>query len=337
MRHLRRRGFTLIELLVVIGMIVLLATILLPMVNHAYSQANRASMAADLLVISQALEAYKADFGDYPRIDRNPPPNLPTVIGAPLLCWALVAPGPAISTSAITDGGSQLVMQTNPGDGADGPGFRIRGTTGPIKGPYLPPDRFRIGTQVGGVVYSPGAGPTNISKAVFNNAEDVLADRNNSPILYFPATRNVAASSSPNGFVKPKYIAPIGSLAPTPAQQPAVFYFDDNAVYLGPGAAPSPPYNSGFPSGNPANLTNTGNARTAANGWMVMSYRLGDINYNGVIDPGEVPITTGPYLLWSPGPDTVFGNDDDVMCDGTQLQQVTGLLPPALTRLLAQK
>jgi prepilin-type N-terminal cleavage/methylation domain-containing protein len=55
MRHLGRRGFTIIELLVVVGMIVLLATILLPMVNHAYSQANRASMAADLLLLPPAL------------------------------------------------------------------------------------------------------------------------------------------------------------------------------------------------------------------------------------------------------------------------------------------
>jgi hypothetical protein len=36
-----------------------------------------------------------------------------------------------------------------PGDGADGPGFRVRGTIGPVKGPYLPPDRFLIGTADG--------------------------------------------------------------------------------------------------------------------------------------------------------------------------------------------
>ena len=60
----------------------------------------------------------------------------------------------------------------------------------------------------------------------------------------------------------------------------------------------------------------------ATGGWAVMAYRLGDINYNGKIDNGEVAITTGP--------DMIFGNDDDVMCDGTQLQQIQGPLPPSL-------
>ena len=55
-----RRGFTLLELLIVIGIIVLLATILLPMLQRVHTQARRTSMAADLEIISQALEAYKA-------------------------------------------------------------------------------------------------------------------------------------------------------------------------------------------------------------------------------------------------------------------------------------
>lgn len=75
--------------------------------------------------------------------------------------------------------------------------------------------------------------------------------------------------------------------------------------------------------GNPANLTRGANDA----GWAVMAYRLGDIDYNGRIDNGEVPVTTGPFLLWAAGPDTIFGNEDDVMCDGTQLQQTQGPLP----------
>ena len=78
--------------------------------------------------------------------------------------------------------------------------------------------------------------------------------------------------------------------------------------------------------GNPANLTRGSNANPLA-GWRVMAYRLGDTDYDGTIDHGEVPVSTGPYLLWSPGPDQIFGNDDDVMCDGAQLQQVNGPLP----------
>ena len=317
MRHIGSRGFTLIELLVVVGMIVLLATILLPMVNHARTQAMRTSMAADLMVISQALEAYKGDFGFYPQINRNPSPNQPApnagpLTGAALLCWALVAPGPAISPNSVT-----------PGDGADGPGFRLRGTVGPIKGPYLPPDRFLIGTVDGGgmvhtpntIILSPG------QKAAFNDNEDVLADRSYSPILYFAVTKGALANSSPNGFVKAVYVPPPpAGDPPIPAQNPAVFIFDDNHVYMD--VSHLFPYNE-FNNGNPNDLTRGLNKI----GWRVMSYRLGDSNYNGVIDPSEVPVTTGPYLLWSPGPDQYFGDDDDVMCDGTQLQQVTGMLP----------
>ena len=300
MRHLRRRGFTLVELLVVVGMIVLLATILLPMVNRAYVVANRSAMASDLMVISQAIEAYKGDFGDYPQIYRpitDPGNNYIPMQGAAALCWSLVAPGPASSNDP-----------NNPGDGADGPGFRIRGTIGPVKGPYLPPDRFLIGTADGeGLVHPPGL--LNGTKTSFNNMQDVLADRMGSPIVYFPATHGVSPTSPPNGFVKPKYEIPYPKVARSSLPHPAVFNFDDNGAYLTPGANAS----------NPANLTR--------GGWPVMSYRLGDANCDGTIDNGEVAITTGPYLLWSAGPDMIFGNDDDVMCDGTQLQQVTGPLP----------
>jgi hypothetical protein len=83
------------------------------------------------------------------------------------------------------------------------------------------------------------------------------------------------------------------------------------------GLRSGPPGQQGYY--NPADLTRYG--------WRVMSYRLGDLNYNGVIDATETPVTTGPYLLWSAGPDGVFGNDDDVLCDGAQLQQVLGPLP----------
>src|SRR6185312_10355294 len=123
----RRRAFTLIELLVVIGIIIALAALLLPAVHRAYLAAQRTAIAADLQVIANALDAYRNDFGDYPRPggkskfsglagalpDANG--NLPggaVVSGPQILCGALVAPGPASE------------------DGKDGPGFRLRGVTG---------------------------------------------------------------------------------------------------------------------------------------------------------------------------------------------------------------
>src|SRR5208282_2966308 len=62
-----RKAFTLIELLVVIGIIAILAGILLPAVNHMRKIAQLDGQRADFQSISTALEAYKADFGDYPR------------------------------------------------------------------------------------------------------------------------------------------------------------------------------------------------------------------------------------------------------------------------------
>src|SRR4051812_7886736 len=82
----RSAGFTLVELLVVIGIIMTLAAILLPALNTAYRNATRARMAGDLQAIVTALEAYKADFGDYPRTyawNSLPPPTNPAIPNVP--------------------------------------------------------------------------------------------------------------------------------------------------------------------------------------------------------------------------------------------------------------
>src|SRR3954451_15033181 len=101
----RRGGFSLVELLVVIGIIVLLFSIATPIILTARRNAERVRTQADLNTIATALDAYKAEFRDYPR----PDPSNPRV---PVLAWALVGPW-----AAVVEGG-------NPGDGADGPGFR---------------------------------------------------------------------------------------------------------------------------------------------------------------------------------------------------------------------
>src|SRR5438874_1992524 len=63
------RAFTLVELLTVIGIIVLLMALGLPALFKAWRSSQRAKGAADFQIIGSALEAFKQDFGDYPRVD----------------------------------------------------------------------------------------------------------------------------------------------------------------------------------------------------------------------------------------------------------------------------
>src|SRR4051812_12379949 len=112
-----RRAFTLVELMVVMGIIALLAGLLLPMLFRSLRQGKRIRLAADLQALEAGLNAYKTDFGDFPRFPMGFDPTNPdtaTDRGARLLCRALLGPGPAVGAAGTAF------------DGADGPGFRVR-------------------------------------------------------------------------------------------------------------------------------------------------------------------------------------------------------------------
>src|SRR5258708_4643018 len=113
------RAFTLVEMIVVIGILVLIMAAIAPMLGKAAKSARRARVQSDMQVIGQALESYRTDHRDYPRYLATDPLT-PTISGAELLCWALMAPGPAAGDGS---------------DGQDGLGFRIRGTKGQSYGP----------------------------------------------------------------------------------------------------------------------------------------------------------------------------------------------------------
>jgi prepilin-type N-terminal cleavage/methylation domain-containing protein len=71
-RHLslprtRHAGFTLIELLTVIAVIGILAALTFGMVSGIKERSNLRRAEADLAALSDALERYKTQFGDYPR------------------------------------------------------------------------------------------------------------------------------------------------------------------------------------------------------------------------------------------------------------------------------
>jgi prepilin-type N-terminal cleavage/methylation domain-containing protein len=287
-RSVRNRAFTLLEMLVVITIIAALAAIAVPMISRAHKAALHNAMAADLAVIASALDAYKSDFGDYPRRTVTDV-NGNHLTGAALLCWALIAPGP--------------VNQ----DGADGFGFRIRGTTGTVKGPYLPTDRFTIGIYLNAVTKSPNmpgiSDWSNLNSVVTtppaqagtDDTCEMLADRNDRPILYFPANKGA------DGYAT---TVPGGAYVGTTDQ--AVFDYADNNPAAGSVLA----------------IDQLPNILTKK----IMSFRLGAPGKtqgsppDGNLYAAQVPAATGPYLLWSSGTDTLFGTGDDIANNGSDLQ-----------------
>ena len=176
----RAGGFTLTELLVVIGIIVLLLGIAGPMITRSWRAGDRARMQGDLAAISSALEAYRTDHGDYPQVASPPAQGITNDFdGARMLCRALIGPGPEsapstpIGAQQIADGKGADTTPPNPQ--MPGPGFRTRGTSGRVYGPYLPVDRFKLGnpSQGGRTTDPPGWW--------------AILDKYNKPILYFPA------------------------------------------------------------------------------------------------------------------------------------------------------
>jgi len=79
-RTRRSSGFTLIELLLVVAVILVLASITYGIARGVRNAQARAQAKADLAVISQSLEAYKATYGDYPWTE-NSDADLNTVNG----------------------------------------------------------------------------------------------------------------------------------------------------------------------------------------------------------------------------------------------------------------
>lgn len=270
-------GFSLIELLVVIGVLVLLAGILIPVVNRASKAAARTRTAADLAMIGVALEAYKADFAGYPQVDVENG-------GFAVLTKALIGPGPKLLSAslsfppawlasteyeagaAVQSGGTSYValvknqgvavtdMNTwltfNVEDGHEGPGFKTRATGSPVRGPYLQADKIKLNGLA-------------------------LLTSNGTPILYFPASPLKPTISSPNGYVNRTLTGVRTSL----------YNADDNLIAI----------------------ERTGNPTPTGSGLVLMRIMLGDANKDGRINAGETARIAGPYLLWAAGNDGVFG------------------------------
>jgi type II secretory pathway pseudopilin PulG len=278
----RRRGggFTLIEVLVVLGIIILLAALVMPLILRSFGRATSIKMAADLAAISAALEAYRQDHFAYPQVRRVPNPvaspgpverpNPP--MGAEILCWALIGPAPA------TEPNPPMNVRLRQ-DGLEGPGFRTR-AGGRAYPPYLNPEQFKIGV--------PFSEPLNVSMT--NVLQFCILDRNDFPILYFPAS-----PTNPNVRI------PAGGTNPQP-------YVDAKEMETSSEA-------SRFDARDNLRFVE---ATDVALGLRKIRLLFGDRNTNGYIDGQDEPIDL-PFVLWSAGPDDFFGPRPDDATDRATL------------------
>jgi prepilin-type N-terminal cleavage/methylation domain-containing protein len=287
-RRRGRRAFTLVEILVVIGIIVLLAAIALPLIARAMRQARATATASDMQTITQALESFKADHGDYPReIPNNagfavlarhlhgaygdgvlagtPPPNDPD--DPPAYDSAKTyKPGDAVQTgTTLADRWVALIESTgvNPGsddrmwvqytvnDGVDGVGFKLR-DGGKKLAPYL-----REGALIHGCS---------------------LVDGEGAAILYFPAR-----PGKPNFRVA--LPAPNGTVGTLVDRSTSSYYNADHNFEFFRRAGDS-------------------DALTLQR----IQAMLGDSNASGgPLDADENPATEAPFILWAPGTDGLYG------------------------------
>jgi prepilin-type N-terminal cleavage/methylation domain-containing protein len=61
-----RRGFTIVEILAVMAVLAILAAIVLRVQDGVSERARRSQAEAELVLLSQVLESYKSQWGDYP-------------------------------------------------------------------------------------------------------------------------------------------------------------------------------------------------------------------------------------------------------------------------------
>jgi len=85
-RLVNNSGFTVVEMIVVVAVIAILVGLLVPALNTVREIANSVKQRAQFSSISSALEAFQADFGDYPQSYEN---GYECAIGAPnIYCGA---------------------------------------------------------------------------------------------------------------------------------------------------------------------------------------------------------------------------------------------------------
>jgi general secretion pathway protein G len=299
----RRRGFTMIELVIVIGVIVLIASIALPLILRSRTIANRTRVKGDLHAIENAIDSYKHDFGDIPRFADATDDQASVAAssigngtwldyaddrGARLLCFALVSPGNAGTNQAANAGE----------DGFTGPGFVASGhrnMTGGVVlgkhwGPYLPSDKFKIEYN---------SDPNNTTPY----ADAKLLDVNGYPILYYPALPGPVRLTAGSG---------------TGASNVYVATVDPRTASGGTG---KPLYNAFDNTGDTTPVTpyQPAQPKNSQSEWPLLSatdmQALLNADSTGAVISGATAVFTGPYILWTAGQSGKFGRDSNGKTD----------------------
>lgn len=292
-----RKAFTLIELLVVIGVLVILAGLLLPMVYRARRQALISTQRSDIATISNALQQYKSDFGNYPGVpfQRNPATGqYYSLVG--VLAKSLIGPGPYIDPTTGKTVADPSVIRSGSvpppmigDDGNDGPGFRTI-TNGKTWGPYIDVEHFKVRQE--------RVTPDPTDPDPWSEYGADILDQWGNPILYFPRINIKTVDPNTNLLLPLVY-------APNPMFNPPL-------PLLPPGPTPQFDYRS-VPGKNPAlAVEGVGSSLNLPIAPVpVFQVLLGDLDQDNTIDPSksETLRCSEPYVLWSAGQNGIFGDN----------------------------
>jgi type II secretory pathway pseudopilin PulG len=292
-------------MLVVIGIIVILAALALPVIFKVWKSGQSIKGAADLQTIGTGLEAYKAEYGEYPRVPVYPTAdqNVRKGAGFATLTLALLAPygnGVVDSSPTTLDANDPPVFSSGKAYKA-GEAVRDTGT---------------VGAQTWVALRDTGAQPNDSSRDWLRFDVNDQSDG--------PGTRVRAGGAKRGPYLQPDKVR-VRGLAILDGWDNPILYFP-----AAPGK-PNPQMVRGYiesPSVNPSKPLFSADEnfevfrRTSTETDQVVLRRIqqmfGDYDADGRITsppaagaPTESLLPTGAYVLWSAGPDGLFGPNGD--------------------------